>query len=219
MLYRSKQTHLMIPAGTKVLTRRDQRVGVVLHSPSTPQHAYRIRFPDGVEESFRRSDLTIYKHEQDTLPQTVEQSELLRFVAYRCVVGSTAYGLATASSDLDRRGFYIPPADLHWSLAGVPEQLETEHEEVYWELENSFALHSKPIPTSLSAYIHLWLSKQSPSQHNCSPSAMPSYRSMYIGRTMPTFSRSSRSWNRTCALPVTCDGSMSCTSSACSCRE
>jgi hypothetical protein len=27
---------------------------------------------------------------------------------------------------VDRRGFYLPPADLEWSLAGVLEQLETE---------------------------------------------------------------------------------------------
>jgi hypothetical protein len=29
------------------------------------------------------------------------------------------------------RGFYLPPADLEWSLAGVPEQLESDNEEVY----------------------------------------------------------------------------------------
>ncbi|MEZ4727824.1 MAG: nucleotidyltransferase domain-containing protein [Caldilineaceae bacterium] len=40
------------------------------------------------------------------------------------MVGSRAYGLAHEESDTDRRGVYLPPADLHWSLYGVPEQLE-----------------------------------------------------------------------------------------------
>ena len=40
---------------------------------------------------------------------------------FRCVVGSRAYGLHGADSDVDRRGIYLPPADLHWSLYGVPE--------------------------------------------------------------------------------------------------
>lgn len=47
-------------------------------------------------------------------------------VILRCVVGSRAYGLDGPDSDTDRRGIYLPPADLQWSLAGVPEQLEHE---------------------------------------------------------------------------------------------
>ena len=149
MLQRSKQLHLVIPIGTKVLTRDDKRVGVVAYSPSSPEHAYRVRFADGVEASYRRSDLTIYKHEQNSVPNEVQQTQLLRFVVYRCIVGSTAYGLATDSSDTDRRGFYLPPAALHWSLAGVPEQLETEHEEVYWEIEKFVRLALKANPNVL----------------------------------------------------------------------
>lgn len=177
MVQRSKQFHLVIPVGTKVLTRRDQRVGVVVHSPASLEYAYRIRFPDGTEGSHQRSDLTIYKHEQNTVPNNVGPSELLHFVAYRCVVGSTAYGLATDSSDVDRRGFYLPPAELHWSLAGVPEQLETDHEEVYWEIEKFIRLalkanpnvleclysplteQTKPIATRLLSIRHVFLSQ------------------------------------------------------------
>ncbi len=58
---------------------------------------------------------------------------LQRHVIYRCVVGSRAYGLDDSESDVDRRGIYLPPAELHWSLYGVPEQLEyNATEEVYW---------------------------------------------------------------------------------------
>jgi RNA repair pathway DNA polymerase beta family protein len=58
-----------------------------------------------------------------------ESADLYRFVVYRCIVGSTAYGISQEGSDVDRRGFYLPPADLEWSLAGVPEQLENDQEE------------------------------------------------------------------------------------------
>lgn len=149
MLTRPKQLHLVIPTGTKILTRREKLVGVVVYSPSSLEHAYRVRFPDGAEDCYRRADLTINKHEQSTLPGQVEPSDLLRFVAYRCVVGSKAHGLETDSSEVDRRGFYLPPADLQWSLAGVPEQLETEHEEVYWEVEKFVRLALKANPNVL----------------------------------------------------------------------
>jgi nucleoside-diphosphate-sugar epimerase len=61
-----KQVHIVIPEGTKVLTRPGGRVGIVAHAPSAPEHSYRVRFADGgPEESFRRVDLTIFKHVQD----------------------------------------------------------------------------------------------------------------------------------------------------------
>lgn len=59
-------------------------------------------------------------------------------VIYRCVIGSRAYGLDDTSSDTDRRGLYLPRADDHWSLYGVPEQLECEEtQEAYWELQKA----------------------------------------------------------------------------------
>ena len=61
-------------------------------------------------------------------------TDLYERVIYRCVIGSQAYGLADAESDVDRRGIYLPAADLHWSLYGVPEQLENDAtQEAYWE--------------------------------------------------------------------------------------
>ena len=90
-----KQIHIVIPEGTKVLTRPGGRVGVVAHAPSAPEHSYRVRFADGgPEESFRRVDLTIFKHVQDEVPGGPDVTDLYRFVIYRCVVGSTAYGLS-----------------------------------------------------------------------------------------------------------------------------
>lgn len=146
---RSQQFHLIIPKGTKVVSRHDRRVGVIVHAPATLENAYRVRFPDGEEASFRRAELTIFRQDQEVIPDQVDQSELDRFVAYRCIVGSTAYGLATETSDVDRRGFYLPPADLEWSLAGVPPQLENDNEEVYWELEKFLRLALKANPNAL----------------------------------------------------------------------
>ena len=143
------QLNIVIPEGTKVLTRRDGCVGVVAHAPLAPEHSYRVRFPEGIEESIKRSELTIFKHVQAEIPGGADPTTLHRFVQYRCIVGSTAYGLSNLTSDVDCRGFYLPPGDLEWSLAGVPEQLETDNEEVYWEIEKFIRLALKANPNVL----------------------------------------------------------------------
>ena len=76
--------------------------------------------------------------------------DLREFVIYRCIVGSQAFGLAEPGSDTDRRGIYLPPAELHWSLQGVPEQVEDqEAQECYWELQKFLALALKANPNVL----------------------------------------------------------------------
>jgi predicted nucleotidyltransferase len=71
-------------------------------------------------------------------------------VIYRCIIGSRAYGLDDDRSDTDRRGVYLPPAELHWSLYGVPEQLEREEtQEAYWELQKFLVLALKANPNVL----------------------------------------------------------------------
>jgi predicted nucleotidyltransferase len=66
------------------------------------------------------------------------------------VIGSRAYGLEHGESDVDRRGIYLPPADLHWSLDGVPEQLvNLETDEVYWEIQKFLRLALKGNPNVL----------------------------------------------------------------------
>lgn len=73
--------------------------------------------------------------------------DLYENVIYRCVVGSQAYGLDRDSSDMDRRGIYLAPAELEWSLYGVPEQLESrESDECYWELKKFLVLALKANP-------------------------------------------------------------------------
>lgn len=155
---------LILPVGTKVVTRVDLiakdlhvrkekgAVGTIVKSPTDNSHAYLIRFPDGGEHSFRRSELSILKEMQRDGFQAPEGAfeKLTEFVIYKCIVGSRAYGLDTEMSDIDRRGIYLPPADLHWSLYGVPEQLDMpETEECYFEIQKFLVLALKANPNIL----------------------------------------------------------------------
>lgn len=169
--------HLVLPVGTKVLTRAGARVGVVLHAPATPEHGYRIRFADGEECTFRRHELTIFKHADAEVPGGADIAQLRRYVQLQSIVGSRAYGLDTAASDIDRRGFYLPPARLHWGLAGVPEQLETEHEECYWEIGKFLRLALKANPNVLECLY-------SPLLEQCTPLAgeLLELRAMFLSR-------------------------------------
>ena len=132
-------------------------VGVVVQSPADYWHRYRVRFPDGFEAALGRQDLSILSHyKQGAMGDgagaagPLAEYDLFPFVIYRCVIGSRAYGLDDAESDTDRRGVYLPPAERHWSLYGVPEQLENpETEETYWELQKFLTLALKANPNVL----------------------------------------------------------------------
>ena len=78
------------------------------------------------------------------------EHDLYDYVIYRCIVGSRAYGLSHDASDTDYRGIYLPPAELHWSLTRVPEQIESPAtEEAYWELQKFLILALKANPNIL----------------------------------------------------------------------
>jgi len=69
---------------------------------------------------------------------------------YGCVVGSRAYGLDTRESDTDRRGVYLAPAELQWSLFGAPEQFEDNAtQSCYWELQKFLTMALKANPNIL----------------------------------------------------------------------
>jgi predicted nucleotidyltransferase len=76
--------------------------------------------------------------------------DLESFIIYRCVVGSRAYGLDHDDSDTDRRGIYLAPADLQWSLYGAPEQFEDNaSQSCYWELQKFLIMALKANPNIL----------------------------------------------------------------------
>src|SRR5205085_1472228 len=113
-------------------------VGVVTRTPAVAGEAFLVRFPDGFEKSLERSQIEVLKHFKDRLGDGSQSAEfdLESFIIYRCVVGSRAYGLDNDESDTDRRGIYLAPAELQWSLFGAPEQFEDNAEQsCYWELQ------------------------------------------------------------------------------------
>jgi uncharacterized protein len=129
-------------------------VGVVVRSPADRSHSYRVRFADGFEAQVHHDQLMLLaEYKQGVIndsTQVLTTHRLFDRVIYRCIIGSRAYGLATDESDTDRRGIYLPPAELHWSLYGVPEQLENdENQEAYWELQKFLIMALKANPNVL----------------------------------------------------------------------
>jgi uncharacterized protein len=112
-----------------------------------------VRFPDGFEASFTRDQLDVLKHFKDRLPSAGSSAgdfDLEQFIIYRCVVGSRAYGLDNDESDIDRRGIYLAPAELQWSLFGAPEQFEDNAtQSCYWELQKFLTMALKANPNIL----------------------------------------------------------------------
>lgn len=90
------------------------------------------------------------KDQAGPIRRTRPEVDLFAHTVYRCIMGSRAYGLDDEKSDTDYRGVYLPPADLHWSLDGVPDQLEREEtQEHYWEVQRFLVLALKSNPTVL----------------------------------------------------------------------
>jgi hypothetical protein len=172
-------SNLILSVGTQVVTLVDipSAGGLVLHprgtvavivkSPADLEHSYRVRFPDGLEAALKRSEVTMLARfkegEIGDSAHAVAHADLYRRVIYRCVIGSQAYGLADAESDVDRRGIYLSTADLHWSLYGVPEQLENhETQEAYWELQKFLVLALKANPNVLECLYTPLVEKATP---------------------------------------------------------
>ena len=127
-------------------------VGVVTRTPAVDGENYLVRFPDGFEKTLEPSQIEVLKHFKDRLGEGRPASEfdLESVIIYRCVVGSRAYGLETGESDTDRRGIYLAPADLQWSLFGAPEQFEDNAtQSCYWELQKFIIMALRANPNIL----------------------------------------------------------------------
>lgn len=158
----------ILPVGTAVVALVEVRgpdgralhprgsAGVVVTAPVDAEHAYRVRFPGGDEVSLKRREVQVLgRYQSEGYAARVDpltEHDLYRHVFYRCVIGSRAYGLERDGSDVDRRGIYLAPASMHWSVYGVPEQLENDDtQECYWELEKFIKLALKANPNVLEA--------------------------------------------------------------------
>jgi predicted nucleotidyltransferase len=157
-------------------------VGVVVRSPADLDHPYRVRFPDGVEDTLSRDQVTMlasFKEAEigDTTISTT-RTNLYERVIYCCVIGSQAYGLANDESDIDRRGIYLPPADVQWSLYGVPDQLENhDTQEAYWELQKFLTLALKANPNVLECLYTPLVERATPLAHE-----LLGMRSIFLSR-------------------------------------
>lgn len=157
---------LIYSIGTQVVAQKDVMtandriahpagaVGVIVRSPIDRTHAYRVKFSDGLEAPIHHDQIVrLSEFKADNIHSggaPLMGAGLYERVIYRCVIGSRAYGLDDENSDTDRRGIYLPPAELHWSLYGVPEQLENDAtQEVYWELQKFITLALKANPNVL----------------------------------------------------------------------
>lgn len=121
---------------------------MVVAVDDAPELAYRVRFPDGGEANYGRSGLIARAEAQWAPPQSDEP--LWDRVILSSIIGSRAYGLATDESDTDRRGAYLAPPCLDWSLRGAPEQIQDEARQAcYWELKKLLTLALKANPNAL----------------------------------------------------------------------
>lgn len=175
--------NFIIPVGTQVVLKRDHpvaktashgacaykkagSVGVIEQAPVTNDDAYLLQFADGYRVRAKRNDLTVLR--TDAPEGKLGDRELSAYephLIYLVTVGSQAYGLADAQSDHDERGVYLPPAEWHWSLQPLPEQIEfkrtADHtildhnakadadDVCWWELEKFVRLALKANPTIL----------------------------------------------------------------------
>ena len=154
----------IVPAGTQVVARLAIHgahdtvvhprgaVGVITRTPVAGEINYTIRFPDGFEAALTIEQFEVLKRFKDRLGEVGEAPDfdLERLLIYRCVTGSRAYGLETDASDVDRRGVYLAPADLQWSLYGAPEQFEDNtSQSCFWELQKFLVLSLKANPNVL----------------------------------------------------------------------
>ena len=155
-------------------------VGVVVQAPADYWHSYRVRFPDHFEASFSRQELAVLSNYKEggvigsgaarRRPQHVGgvRSFQARDLSLRRRLAGIWPG--DEESDTDRRGVYLPPADLHWSLYGVPEQLENPADggDVLGDRRSSSSWRSRPIRTCWNAFTRRWSSRRRRWPRSCS---------------------------------------------------
>jgi len=168
-----------VPTGTQIVLRTDIYVSAsqteyprgsvaeIVRPPDDGGHSYRAKVTDGAEFSVRRHEFSILKQVKagplGDPEHLLAEYDLYQNVIYRCIVGSQAYGLDRDGSDVDRRGIYLAPAELEWSLYGVPEQLESrDSEECYWEMKKFIVLALKANPNILECLYTPMVEKRTP---------------------------------------------------------
>ncbi len=179
--------NFIIPIGTQVVLKKDLEVmgtalgpdgkhlykkagsvGVVEQAPLTHEYTYLIRFSDNHTVRAAKMELAVRRAEapEDAIPER-HADDFEQYVIYKVRMGSNAFGLADQNSDTDLRGVYLPPAEWHWSLQPLPEQIEYKRtadgrlldhnseadadDVCWWEIEKFIRLALKANPNVLEA--------------------------------------------------------------------
>lgn len=153
-------SNFILPPGTQIVTLVQitasdgatlyprGAVGIIVKSPADNSQPYQVRLADEFETTLHHREMTLFRHfQREAIEGKLADFDLYDFVIYRCAIGPRAYGLDEDEDEADRRGIYLPPASLHWSLYGVP--LDFENRDRYewnWELQKFllFALRGHP---------------------------------------------------------------------------
>ena len=160
--------HFLIPPGSQVVLRFARRVpgtdiekppgsvAEVVESPDSNDRPYLVRFLDGTVFRLKFGELLVRRGDHTVEATGTAGPDVSNYVIYRVLAGSRAFGLSTETSDEDRRGVFLPPADWQWSLTKPPEQIELflpGVEEVDWEIEKFVRLALQANPNVLET---LW---------------------------------------------------------------
>jgi hypothetical protein len=154
-----------LPIGTQVVLREPllDRDGVPVGLGAggrivavTDDDRYVVRLVDDRETVARREQVTLRRaHQQEVAigakagPE-VGATLVREHTIYAAVVGSRAFGLATAESDTDTRGVYLASTSSFWSLTKPPMHVEGPDPEWFsWEVERFCELALKANPNLL----------------------------------------------------------------------
>lgn len=169
--------NLIFSVGSRVVLKTDVvlndgvvvagTVAAVQVSPLSREEPYQVQVVDGPLLRVYADQielLALVKEQRIGFGNTeVAEPDYWSRIFFSCVVGSRAFGLENENSDTDRRGIYLPTAAQHWSLHGVPEQLENEEtQECYWELEKFLSLALKANPNVLECLYTPLIEKATP---------------------------------------------------------
>jgi hypothetical protein len=165
--------NLIYSPGTQVVTTKrvqapDGRiahpagaVAIIVKAPMDRQHMYRVRFTDGSETNMHHDQLMLLaefkERRTDNAALSAANRRLFDRVIFRCVIGSRAYGLDDADSDVDRRGIYLPQAVAGSEKAALAETdlefHEAEYRRLVSELNTAATRSSLPeAPTAREAF-------------------------------------------------------------------
>lgn len=166
----------VLPSGKPIAKHPDQ-TGTIVHTPGHHRGDYVVEFADGSTAKFKREEISARRRDLQEFieAQKKEDSEYLKYVAYECVTGSTAFNLDHADSDVDIRGFYVAPTEefLGHSVLRPPEQIEGAKDPktkkplpgqdwVYWEVGKYMEYLLKGNPSMLETLWTPMVRKSSP---------------------------------------------------------